>query len=339
MGTVKRFVRTLLADLGRHNAWGLLLPIAQHAANSLPRGPNGISPNQLVFASFYTPDAFIIPHTEACLASDELTVDVTDGNYFDPSANFIHRATYFQQLVVNKYYDAIDASMDRANQRAPGHAENIAVGQQVLIDWPNNRQPSSLHPLRRGPYIVTRVVGNVLHLTHAINPLPRDQPFKLTWSRAARIYTFDVELARDAFDPSATMVPTGPPGHRAIDCVLGHELDPSFDETSDTSDMRYDVRSQLYSCRVWAPVSLTSPARPNRTFAYDQIKHTVAFENYVSACPFLTGHRPCFQMPLTWNPRAVAPNLRPLHVPELAEERGLPVVDDVDPDHSDVAHV
>jgi len=67
-----------------------------------------------------------------------------------------------------------------------------------------------------------------------------------------------------------------------------------------------------------------------RVFRYDEIKHTLPFDNYIHAHPYLTGHRSVSHMPLHWNPHAVTPGLRPFHRPELADERGLPLNDDAD---------
>jgi hypothetical protein len=62
IGAAKQFIRMLSSDIGRHNAWGLLLPLAQKGLNALPRKElQWFSPSQLVFASCTSLDAFAIP--------------------------------------------------------------------------------------------------------------------------------------------------------------------------------------------------------------------------------------------------------------------------------------
>jgi hypothetical protein len=52
-----------------------------------------------------------------------------------------------------------------------------------------------------------------------------------------------------------------------------------------------------------------------RAFTYEEIKHTYAFDCYVLAHRSLEGHVPIAHMPVSFQPHAVAPSLRPSHDP------------------------
>lgn len=95
--TAKRFVRMLAVDLDKHNAWGLLLPIAQKGVNDLPREQLlWNSPNDIVFASLAEPSKFVIP---TFYSRPSNPADLADVHSYHISANFAHRASCFQQLV------------------------------------------------------------------------------------------------------------------------------------------------------------------------------------------------------------------------------------------------
>ncbi len=323
--TVKRFMRTMIADgLMRHNAWGLMLPIIQQAINSMPSGPLRVAPNSVIFASLYVPDSFVIPTTY-----HRQGLDIADANEHPPAANFVTRAASFQQHVTNLRHEILMTAMDRAERLPDYDPETIAVGQQVLIPWNQDRRPSSLHPHRRGPYIVTRNEGNVLHLSHAISPLPDSQEPFVRWSRTAQIYTLDAAFDRDPDDPSAVNSPTPTPIQRAIECVLSFSLIASYRQRRVNDDTRLDVRNQLYSCRLFQDASTADHDRSNYVmdFFYEDIRHTLAFESFIANHPMLTGHTPIASMPMNWDPRALIPSLRPAHYPVIAPERSFPVED------------
>jgi hypothetical protein len=326
ISTVKRFLRCMIADgVARHNGWGLMLPILQQSINSTACGPLNVSPNSVVFASLYTPDAFVIPTT---YLDSPQEVNIADGNYHHPNANFVTRAVYFQQLVTNRRHDLLMQSMRLAESAPEYMPETIPEGSQVLIPWPHGRPPTSMHPYRRGPYIVTQVSGNVLSLVHATAPLPDQQPAALRWSRQAQIFTLDPILERSALDPSAVNVPTGVPLQHPIDCVLDYTLIPSFTRGSDPALSRHDVRNQIYTCRLFATnTSIHDISNWRRDFYYEDIQHTLAFDSFYAQCPFLEGHVPVASMPATWDPRAASQTRRPAHDPVIDAERALPLDD------------
>jgi hypothetical protein len=93
IGAAKNFIRMLSADIGRHNSWGLLLPLAQKGLNALPRAELGWnSPAQLVFASCNFPNEFSIP---TFYERNLREMDFADAEGYGISANFGHRAMLF----------------------------------------------------------------------------------------------------------------------------------------------------------------------------------------------------------------------------------------------------
>jgi hypothetical protein len=141
IGTSKRFLNALCVDLQKHNSWGLLLPIACRAVNSLPREALGCSPNQLVFAAFNDTNAFVIPGapTRPVNASQHV-----DANCYSIAGNFAHRAMHFQQTVTYAYSAEIQKRFDAAVAKNPLPVELLSVNDMVLIDWPERTPPSPL---------------------------------------------------------------------------------------------------------------------------------------------------------------------------------------------------
>jgi hypothetical protein len=107
--------------------------------------------------------------------------------------------------------------------------------------------------------------------------------------------------------------------------VLDFALKPAFIDA--LYDQRYNVRNQLFRCRIFAQ-ALTTVDTSNwtRVYDYDDIKHTLAFETFAVCHPFLHGHTPIANMPAHWNPVA-ARAVRPMHIPEIEAERNLPLLD------------
>jgi hypothetical protein len=327
--TTKRFLRVMLADgLADHNAWGFLIPMVQKAVNSSPFGPLQVPPSSVVFASLYCPHNFIIPSFHEHRSRYDVDCDIADGNHYHPSANFIHRASYFQQVVNSRRQEIMDRAIAATTTSPAVPPSLIAVGSQVLIPWPSDRRPTSMHPYRRGPYIVLRSDGNVLSLQHASFPLPDGQVSSLRWSTSAQVFVIHNALARHGDDPSAIHAAAGLPLLRPIDCVLDFSLLPSLLHLPNNSVQRLHVTNQEYRCRLLGALSSAANARPLlRTFTYDEIKHTLAFDTFLLCHPFLTGHSPVASMPATWNPCAVPPSARPMHTPDIAAERALPLDD------------
>ena len=322
---VKRFLRCMIADgLTRHNGWGLMLPILQQSMNSTACGPLHASPNSIVFASLHAPEAFVIPTTYLDAPQG---VNIADGNFYEPSANFVTRAVYFQQLMTNRRHELLMEAMRAAGDSAPIHPDSIPIGTQVLIPWPQGRPPSTLHPFRRGPYVVVSVDGNVLSLVHTALPLPADQISTLRWSRQAQIFTLDSILARDPHDPAAIHSAIGIPSEHSIDCILDYHLLPSFDRSQDAALARFDVRNQVYVCRLYGvPNTMWDVSHWRREFLYEDIRHTLAFDSFIASCPFLEGHIPVASMPANWDPRAPVRSRRPSHGPVIDAERPYPII-------------
>ena len=327
--TVKRFLRTMLTDgLAEHNAWGFLIPIVQKAVNSSPFGPLQVPPSSVIFASLYCPHDFVIPSFHEHRARYEIDCDIADGNHYHPSANFIHRAAYFQQVVNTRRQEIMDKAIADTTASPALPPSVIAAGSQVLIPWPSDRRPTSMHPYRRGPYVVLRSDGNVLSLQHTLIPLPDGQAASLRWSTSAQVFVVHDTLARHGDDPSAIHAAAGLPIQRPIDCVLDFSLRPSLLHIPNRSVQRLQVSNQEYRCRILGALSTTADARPMvRTFQYDEIKHTFAFDTFLLCHPFLIGHTPVASMPVTWNPCAVPMSARPMHAPDIAAERALPLED------------
>ena len=323
---VKRFLRCMISDgITSHNSWGLMLPMVQKAINSSPFGPLQVPPNAVIFASLYCPDNYIIPCFFTARTQDDFNTDLADGNHYNPAANFVHRASYFQQNVNNCRQEIYDSAFITASAEPLVEPEDIPIGSQVLIPWNSDRRPTSLHPYRRGPYVVVSSEGNVLFLQHACYPVPDSQAPSIRWSAAAQIFTLEVPLLRHSNDPSAVNVPAAAPIQRPIDAVLDFALKPEY--MNALYDQRYDVRNQLFRCRIFAQ-ALTSIDTSNwtRVYSYEEIKHTLAFETFSVCHPFLHGHTPIANMPAHWNPVS-ARAVRPMHVPDIEAERHLPMLD------------
>lgn len=302
-----------------------MLPILQQSLNSTASGPLNVAPNSVVFASIHTPDSFVIP---SLYIDAPQGVNIADGNFHSPSANFMTRAVYFQQMITNRRHELLMHSMSTAGKSQPLPSTSIPVGSQVLIPWPQDRQPSTLHPFRRGPYIVTKVDGNVLTLLHAVSPpLPADQPETIRWSRHAQIFSLDTALARAPLDPAAVHSAAGTPSQQTISCVLSFTLLPAYNTPSHSQD-RFHVRHQVYTCRLFSwPRVPQDDTVCQRDSLYEDICHTFAFDSFIASCPCLTGHTPVASMPANWDPRAPTRSRRPAHDPVIDAERPFPTID------------
>ena len=275
------------------------------AINCLPRRAlNGNSPQSFVFSSLYDHDPDVFPLVYAPLPPNELQASFTNSN--PPSANFAQRALYAQQVLVNHvsaYRDRLlQESIAKDDRKQP---TEITVGQQVLIAWSgeaDTKPKSKTLPKLRGPYTVTAVHNNTLHLCHAQVPPPPHQPATLVWSRHAYIYSCELDFVRSPSDPSAANVPLTSASF-GIDCVLSHRLNtglppsisdsPSF-SIHDARNQLYEVRYHFSSAPAFVPLALRT---------YDDIAHTSALDNYVIGHPGLHSHRPIRSMPSIWDPR------------------------------------
>jgi hypothetical protein len=326
VGTAKRFLRALTVDLDKHHAWGLLLPIAQKGMNDLPREDLlWFSPNQIVFASLQDPTDFVIP---TFYTRQLRELDHANANGYEISANFAHRAMCFQQHVTNTFHDAKEAAFEASARRDPIAFCDVSVGQCVLIDWPDNKPPTPLHPSKRGPYRVNSVRDNCISLVHLSNPPPADQRDMLTWSKHAHVYQYvdDFVPSHDAASPSASQVPTGP-ATRHVDCVLSHTIKVDR-QVRHGRDRSTHVVDQLYECRLCSTSAMSSSIREQPVqrvvLEYHDIAHTYAFDAYIQAHRHLTGHVPTCHMPSNWNPHAAAPSLRPAFDPLPIHEQQFP---------------
>jgi len=315
IGTVKRFLRSLVGDIGRHNCWGLLLPIVQKAVNDLPRQALGCSPNQFVFASLTAPANQIIPVTYHRQPAN----DVTSANAHRIAANFAERALCFQQAVTNRFTEHLDALMQQSIDEAPAPRDDLQCGMQVLIPWPGEEPPTALHPRYRGPYRIVFKRRNVLSLEHLHWPLPVDQPQSLSWSSHAFVYACDLPFTRSPNDPSAAQMTLSSPS-LSIDCIIQHRVHPSLAARSNPTH----VDSHQYLVRFHgtsAALQLDQGAWRD----YTDIRHTMAFDSYAVAHPFLTGHVPISFMPSNWDPYLPPPALRPAHDALPLSERHIPL--------------
>ena len=332
IGAAKQFIRLLSTDIGRHNAWGLLLPLAQKGLNALPRKElQWFSPSQLVFASCISLEAFAIPTFYERHLRD---MDWSDVHGYGISANFGHRAMLFQQSIVNAFHDLKERALDEACARDPSAVRDLSVGKAVLIDWPN-QPPSPSHPKKRGPYRVIAVRRNVVQLQHLVVPPPDQQPAIVEWSAQAHVYVYpnDHVPQRHSEDPSAALTAADFSG-RQIECVLSHRSRSMLHRGSHLKD---HVSSFEYLCRL-ATFDVHDAAfdAAIHYFGYDEVKHSFAFDCYALAHRSLRGHVPICHMPVSWNPLAVTPVLRPSHEPHPIHEYRWAEQDDISPVTSDV---
>jgi hypothetical protein len=326
IGTAKRFLRALTVDLDKHHAWGLLLPIAQKGMNDLPREDlHWFSPNQIVFASLHDETDFVIP---TFYTRQLRQLDYANANGYPVSGNFAHRAMCFQQHVTNTFHEIKADAFEAAARRNPVAFTDVTAGQCVLIDWPGGQPPTPLHPSKRGPYRVTVVNDNTITLVHLVNPPPADQRSPLLWNKHAHVYQYvdDTVPARDAFSPSASQVPAGPPT-RCVDCILSHTSKPASQLRHGRGQSSH-VEDQIYEGRLCSTsaISTSVRAQPDQIgmFRYHEIAHTFAFDTYIQANRHLTGHVPVNHMPANWSPQAAAPSLRPAFAPLPIHEQQLP---------------
>ena len=313
IGTTKQFLRNLSVDIGRHNSWGLLLPIAQKGLNDLPRQElQWLSPSQIILASCHDLQQFAIP---TFYQRPLREIDFADAEAYPISGNFGHRAMVFQQAVFNHFYEMKQQAFDAAQAKDPTDKDDLQPGQAVLIDWPGD-PPSPMHPRKRGPYRVVEILRNVVLLQHLVVPPPDEQPASLKWSKQAQVYTYlDAHVPqRSDADPSASQVAADFSG-RNIECVLSHR------RLRSASRQSTNIRDFEYQCRLATSDATTDEVlRATRFFHYDEIKHTFALDCYAAANRVLTGHTPVMHMPITWNPHAVTKSFRPSHAPRPIHE-------------------
>lgn len=302
VATSSRFIRLLSLDLGRMNSWGLVLGLIIQALNSLPRHAlGGASPNDIVFASLRSHDPAVIP----TVYSSPIPTSVLDSaNKGHVATNFAERALCTQQIITNTVCEYYDSLLQKSAEQDPIPAEQLKLGQQVLIDWTGDYRPdaeSKLHARLRGPYTIVAVHNNTLTLHHVHYPPPPNQPAKLTWSTHARVYICEHEFERSALDPSASQVAINSSAF-SIECILEHQLVSNLpDSTTSHPDFsNFDVHHQLFKVRYHhssAPGFVRTAWR-----SYDDIAHTLAMDNYTEGNPHLHSHRPICAMPSTWKP-------------------------------------
>jgi hypothetical protein len=314
IGTVKRFLRSLVGDIGRHNSWGLLLPIVQKAVNDLPRQAISCSPNQFVFASLTSPDSQVVP----TIYQRQPSIDIDSANSYKLASNFAERALCFQQTVTNRFSEHMDALVRQSIESAPHPQEDLVVGDQVLIPWSSDGPPTPLHPLYRGPYRISDKRHNVLTLDHIHWPLPVNQPATLSWTTAAHVFLCDLPFIRDPHDPSSAQVSLSTPT-LSIDCVIQHRLLA----TTTARSHPVHVTSHEYLVRFHGS-SAAMQLDQGAWRSYPDIAHTMAFDSYAIAHPFLTGHAPIMSMPANWDPYLPPQSSRPSHVALPLSERHIP---------------
>lgn len=327
--TAKRFVRLLTVDMDRHNAWGLLLPIAQKGVNDLPREQLfWLSPNEIVYASLADSSTFAIPTFYTRHLNES---DLADVNAYHISANFAHRVSCFQQLICNSIHEVQERALTQSAARNPTVCTDVYVGQCVLIDWNSGSPPTATHPRKRGPYKVVAVHHNSLSLEHLSFPPPADQDRTVEWSKHAHVYQYDEDAApvRHSFDPAASQVPVGVQA-RNIDCVVSHSPLPPHSRDSNALPPTH-VSRQQYQCRMYVAEATRLPPRnppPLVRLSYAEIAHTHAFDVYVQGQRQLTGHSPVAFMPSNWSPHAVPRSQRPSHPAAPPHEHSFGVNDD-----------
>ena len=247
IGTAKRFLRSLTADMHKHNSWGLLLPITQRGMHSIKREElQWHSPNDIVFANLLDTEVFVLP---TFYSRPLRELDLANAHAFTLSANCAHRAMCFQQMIVNAHHEMLERAFDKSSKTDPIAYSDLSIGQSVLIDWP--RVPCQLHPQKRGPFKVVDISHNCVSLEHHSSPPPQDQPATLLWSKHAHVYTYaDFDApSRSAADPAASQVPTGSIDRR-IDCVISHSPKPTVQGSQGQYPRRNHVADQLYECRL-----------------------------------------------------------------------------------------
>ena len=278
-----------------------------------------------MFASFHNPDHFVIPTFYNQQSEAEDAVDIADANHYKIGANFVHRATYIQQLVTNAYHEHLDHLFEQSARKDPTILTDIFVGQHVLIEWPLAGPPTPQHASLRGPYFVQAKSANCLHLQHVSTPPPADQPSHILWSKHARVYSLDIlehgPIERHARDPAASQSAAGSPSLH-IDCIIDDFVADGYD-----GDDRLHVKNRSYGARLWRPHGQALHPHVDRRYTYDEVKHTYAMDSYVACQPHLHGHVSILSMPAGWDPHAVSKQWRPAHHPALPNERHLPIFD------------
>ncbi len=316
IGSAKQFIRNLCIDVGRHNSWGLLLPVAQKGLNALPREElMWYSPSQVIFASCHLPTPFAIPTFYSRTMRD---IDFANAHAYHVSGNFGHRAMIFQQHIFNHFHDLRESALNEAADRDPTVWQDLQLGQAVLVDWPNGSPPSPFHPRKQGPFRVVELRRNVAVLQHIDIPPPDQQPSTLQWSKQAHLYKYPSAHVpdRSPLDPSAAMSALGN-SSRQIECVISHRPRSGYQPRQPrTAHQKHHVEHFEYTCRMFA-ASQPNASIPHmqRTFTYEEIRHTYAFDCYVLAHRSLEGHVPIAHMPASFQPHAVVPSLRPSHDP------------------------
>jgi len=311
---VKRVFRQLVTDIGKFQHWGLNLPVTQWATNSTYRHAIGCSPNEFLFPTYAQRTETIIP--VGILDPSRLNESVfADLNHWNLPANFIHQVKTFQESVLARLSEFRIAELTRAAAIPALPVSFLQTGQQVLIPWNWSGAPLPDLPLMRGPYVIMdkHPSSNVLSLRHVQFPPPRGQPVTLQWSTHAHAYPVDIP-DRSELDPSASAAlpfETGAP----IDFILEHKHPDRWPSGRHITNVHhvnnFEFLVQLYG------IPKTNPAY-RRWLPYDQVRHTVAIDNYVLTNPELEGHSSILNMPAGWD--AHAPTIYPAHDPLALDE-------------------
>jgi hypothetical protein len=141
MRELRRHLLPLTMTLQKQDHWNEIVPIVQHILNSVRTEATGRPPAELVFGPNYVNSLLLTEQEEWDRRKRYTTVE---------SLTRAHEQLL--QASVQHLNELAAAKRRRFEKAHPEGPSVFEEGSWVLATWPDNRRPSKMHPVWRGPF-------------------------------------------------------------------------------------------------------------------------------------------------------------------------------------------
>ena len=168
-----RHLRNIIFHGNVITRWSQNLPLVQRIFNSEINESIGVSPAQIIFGNSLNLDRGIfLPYTSL----DNKSLSDWTATMLQTQADIIQAAMYLQVIKNIKHLNPTTDESLTSNNEPINLITPIAqfpINSYVLVDY-ENKPPSKLHPLLKGPYLVINSIGNKYTLKNLITDTNED---------------------------------------------------------------------------------------------------------------------------------------------------------------------